>query len=251
MHRRVPLLLLALALAPGCSNSWQDATPAQSAVEAGEIKAILERATVWKGVLPAPANDEDLVEGRWHLVQEPVQDTTPAGPVTASLPEIAKPLPAPVPPPVIEQPPPRPKPTLPVPRRRVTPPKPKRGTPINKSPQELVRAHYLDNPTTVRAGKITFYCPAAYLGEVRLKADDIVNTSADRRVATGGARLLCRELTLIAERITLRIRRDGDAELQVTARGNVELVSRVRNKATRETGLRSLILRQDQMMPLR
>ena len=58
-------------------------------------------------------------------------------------------------------------------------------------------------------------------------------------------------LTLIAERITLRIRRDGDAELQVTARGNVELVSRVRNKATRETGLRSLILRQDQMMPLR
>lgn len=249
MKTVLPILWLALAGAPGCSTAWEAADPRSSVVEAREIKAILDQATTWQGVLPAPANAEDLVEGRWHLVQEAPTDIAEAP--TAPTTDAAPPVRAPVPPPVVERPPARPAPTLPVPRRRVTAPKPKRGTPIDKSPKELVRAHYLDNPTTVRAAKITFYCPEAYLAEVQLTAEDLVDTSADRRVATGTARLLCRELTLIAERITLRIRRDADAELQVTARGQVELVSRVRNKATRETGLKTLILRQDQMLPLR
>ncbi len=249
---RCLLLFWAALLLSGCSSTWEDASPGAYHVRSDQLGEILGDAGTWAGVRPAPADPKDVVEGRWHLVQADVF-ADPAGvsqPEPAARPTPRTPAPV-IPPPIEPEIVQRPAPTLPVPVRRRTPPPPKRGKPLNKTPKQLVREHYLDNPTTVRAAQITFYCPHDFLKEVRLKAAEVKNAKSDRRVASGGARLTCRELTLVAEQIIIRVRRDADAELQIAAMGNVELVSRVRNQAVRETGLKSLILRQDQMMPLR
>lgn len=244
------LLLIPALLLAGCASDWEAAEAGSRAVANADLAPILEKSTVWKGALPPPADESKIVEGRWHFVAENVFSEP-----QAQLPRTPEPVlvtPEPVAPPPVVEPPRSTRPALPIPKRRATPPPPKRGTPPKKSAADRAREHYLDNPTTVRAPKITFYCPAAFLREVRLTAADIKNTSADRRIARGGARLVCRELTLVADQITLRIRREADAELQVIARGGgVAFISRVRDQATHDEGLRSLILRQDRVIPLR
>ena len=146
------------------------------------------------------------------------------------------------------KPPPRPKIAAPKPRARTRRPE---GKAAKKSAAKLARDHYLDYPTRVVAQRITFYCPADCAREVRLKADDVRQTSATRKLARGNARLICRELTLEADRITFRIREEPDADLQVSARGNATIVSAVRGQEHREEGLRSLLITNDRLVPLR
>lgn len=246
---RIALAICVLGLA-GCASDWES-TDAQSRVIAAEdVAEVFRERASWAGADPLPEDESKIVEGRWHLVTESVFEVERApAPGARSKPVLITP---PVQAPVARMPAPKPaRPALPVPKRRATPKPPKRGTKSTKTVQQLEREHYLDNPTTVHAHKITFYCPAAFLREVRLTADDVKETSADRRIARGGARLLCRELTLVADQITLRIRREADAELQVIARGEVDFISRVRNQSTHDEGLKSLILRQDRVIPLR
>jgi hypothetical protein len=58
-----------------------------------------------------------------------------------------------------------------------------------------------------------------------------------------------RELTLTAERITLRLVEGED--LQITARGGVSFVSRQRERVFREEGVQGLLIKNDQVTPLR
>ena len=74
-------------------------------------------------------------------------------------------------------------------------------------------------------------------------------THPGRRVAVGGARLLLRELTLEADRITLRVVEGED--LHLTARGCVSFVSTQRDRVTREEGVEALVIRNDEVTPLR
>jgi hypothetical protein len=121
-----------------------------------------------------------------------------------------------------------------------------------KKPVEVVaRERHLANPTTVRAAQVTFHCPARYAAEVRLTGERVEEPAPGRRVATGRARLTCRELTLEGEKITLRVRDDGTEDVQVTARGDVRFVTAQKDQVFREEGLKSLILTNDNVVPLR
>ena len=71
----------------------------------------------------------------------------------------------------------------------------------------------------------------------------------DRRVKNN-PRLLCRELTLEGEKITLRIRGE-DPDVQITARGNAHFVTRQKEQVLREEGVRSLLITNEQIVPLR
>ena len=116
-------------------------------------------------------------------------------------------------------------------------------------PEELARRRHLDNPTRVRAGRITFYCPRRFAADVRLTGDDVRTTRPGRRMATGNARLTCRELSLEGDRIVLLVRDDPD--VQLTARGDVSYVTERRGRVNREEGVRSLVITNDEVTPLR
>lgn len=198
---------------------------------------------------PAPEPDVVLLvdeEGPWREVPLPAGDHTPAPKVAATP---AAPPPVHVPPPGLHAQPTRP--VLAVPRRRATAAPRALGSPPVKGPRALARERYLDHPTRIRADRITFYCPKAFLPEVNLTADDVREAGPGRRIARGRARLTCRELTLEATSITLRVREAEDADLQVTARCNASLVTDQRGKVLREEGARSLILTNDRIVPLR
>jgi len=141
-------------------------------------------------------------------------------------------------------------PALAVPVRRVTPEPAGLGTPPAKSLADLARERFLDHPTKVRAEQITFFCPTRYLREVALRAQDVQDPRPGRRVATGAARLTCRELTLEAEKIVLRVPDEPDADVQVTARGGVDFVTDQRGQVLRHEGLRILVLSNDRVTPL-
>ncbi len=112
------------------------------------------------------------------------------------------------------------------------------------------RERYLDHPTRLRAERIAFYCPAALAHEVRLTGEAVEQKKPTRRVATGRARLLCRELTLEARKITLNVRGE-DPDVQITARGNVHFVTQQKAQMLREEGIRSLLITNEQVVPLR
>ena len=65
------------------------------------------------------------------------------------------------------------------------------------------------------------------------------------------ARLVLRELTLEAERISIRVQPEGLLDLTIMARGNVHLVSEIRGNVNRETGIRGLLITNDRIVPLR
>ena len=50
---------------------------------------------------------------------------------------------------------------------------------------------------------------------------------------------------------TIRVHPPGNSDLQIMARGDVHLVSEVRGNVTRETGIRSLLITNDKIVPLR
>lgn len=142
-------------------------------------------------------------------------------------------------------------PRLPAPAPRTGSALREAGRVPDRPPEVLAREHVLDWPTHVVARQITFYCPPGAAAEVRLTGHDLHEVHPTRRVARGQARLTCRELLLEAERITLRLLEDPEADLQVIARGDVRYAGRVRNQVFHEEGLVGLMITNDQVVPLR
>ena len=114
----------------------------------------------------------------------------------------------------------------------------------------MKRERYLDHPTRLRAERIAFYCPASLAHEIQLTGEAVVQKKPTRRVATGRARLVCRELTLEARKITVNVRGE-DPDLQITGRGNVHFVTQQKAQMLREEGIRSLLITNEQVIPLR
>ncbi len=139
--------------------------------------------------------------------------------------------------------------SLPPPKRRAATPRRASGKPATKSAARLAREHFLDYPTTIKATRITLYCPPAYAHEATLRGDERPRI-AGKRIVTGDAELRCRELTLKARRIALIVRED-EPDLQIAARGDVHFVSQVGGQMVRENGIRSLLITNDKMTPLR
>ncbi len=141
-------------------------------------------------------------------------------------------------------------PRLPVPAARGLGEAAPQGTRPTTSRADVARERFLDHPTEIQAEQITLYAPPEILAEGRLTGANLSEASPGRRVAVGEARLALRELTLRAQRITLRTR-SGSPDIQITARGGVEFVSRQRDQVLREQALKGLILTNDQLTPLR
>ena len=205
----------------------------------------------------AEAQNDDLFEvsGIWRRSLEPFE--RPEAVLVAAKPDVDKQPPKPAPQTALDRLLFRSQPQAP-PRPQVVAPKSRRARPVRpegqratKSAAHLARDHYLDYPTRVVGQRITFYCPADVAREIRIKADDVRQTHPLRRLARGNARVTCRELTLEADRITIRIREEPDADLQISARGNATLVSTVRGQEQREEGVRSLLVTNDNLVPLR
>ncbi len=230
MRHLLPLLAL---LASGCASQR----------EVGLSRVTSEDVRIEVG---AAADDEDRLASHWKVIQGTF-DTEPARPVRP----VRKPAPRPV-----RRPPPRPaavpsRPKIPAPTRRAAKPARERGKKTGKTVEQLARDHFLDFPTRVVARRITFYCPSIYASEVRLTGDSVDRSRPRSHRADGNARLILRELTLEAERLTFKVRNPDDKDLQITARGNVQFASRVRQNVHREEGLKSLLITNDQTVPLR
>ena len=210
------LLLAALHL-PGCAGRRPVEGPPESAVsvlvdEGGPWQAIDATDEVSAHVPQAPAEAPRVVE---QVVEAPAE------------------------------------PALPVPTRRATPGPRERGTPPAKTPEDLARERFLDHPTRIQAGTITFYCPRRFAAEVRMQGQEVTDPKPGRRIAVGDARLVCRELTLGAERVVLRIQDEPDAAVQVTARGDVSFVTDQRGQVLRHDHVRILVITNDGVTPLR
>jgi len=147
--------------------------------------------------------------------------------------------------------PPAPVAKIPVPVRREAARMAPRGAPDHRPPEQIARERHLEHPTRIRAAKITFYCPRAYLSQVQLTGVEVKDPRPGRRIATGDARLTCRELTLEAAEIVLRVRKPGEEDVQVSARGSVAFVTDQRGRILRHEGLRILMLKNDVITPLR
>jgi hypothetical protein len=142
-------------------------------------------------------------------------------------------------------------PKLAIPLRRAREEARPLGQRATKSRQRLARDHFSDYPTRVVAQRITLYAPPDMAVRARLTGTRVEDLPGGRRQALGGARLILDELTLEADRVTLRTRSDGLDDLQVMARGAVQFVAEVRGNILREQGLKSLLITNDQVVPLR
>jgi len=142
-------------------------------------------------------------------------------------------------------------PSLPVPTRRTTAAPREHGAPPTKRPEDSARERFLDHPTRIQAGTITFYCPRAFAAEVRMRGEELTDPKPGRRIAQGGAELTCRELTLRGNRIVLRIQEEVDAAVQVTARGDVSFVTDQRGQVLRHDHVRILVITNDGVTPLK
>ena len=193
---------------------------------------ILEVSGIWESYTGPFGHLEMVAAAQTPLQEVPVEEARPREPTALERLKMRA-----------SRRPKRPALRLPVPKLRG----PERPLPADA--ETLAAEHFLRHPTRVVAGSITFYCPARLAAEVRLTGQDMLKTHATRRLARGNARLVLRELTLEAGRITLRTRDDPD--VQVTARGNVSLVSKVADHVMREEGVRGVLITNDKVVPLR
>ena len=113
------------------------------------------------------------------------------------------------------------------------------------------RTHYLRNTTDVVGHTITLHVPAAYARRIRWLAGTPQTLPTGGQRAEGGAELRLTNLTLKGGRITVYIRPDPDGSIQITSRGDAGFASRVQNRLVRESGLRTLLITNDRVMPLR
>jgi len=117
--------------------------------------------------------------------------------------------------------------------------------------EQRARETFLAAETTIDAESATVYLPPAYAGEASLAGAAVADAGAGRRTADGSAVLTVRRLTVRARRVTLVVRSDGLPDVQVAARGAVSLRSDQPASVVEETGLRSLLLKNDGYVPLR
>ncbi len=240
---RVALALVAGLVLCACS-SWQ-AVDDLPVVDASQVNLEVDDG-------PWSETGDDGVGGVWRLANDRFEE--PASIDLADLePKTEDPSPEPerAPPPAFAVRAPEPAPKLAVPTHRDPGRVKPRGTKLTRSPEQVAREHYLTNPTTIEAERITFYVPPGYLPEVRLTGAEVKDLAANRRRATGNARLVCRELTLKADQITLRTLKPDARDIRITARGGAGIVSKVRDQVLRDEGLRSLLISNDRLTPLR
>ena len=126
-----------------------------------------------------------------------------------------------------------------------------RPIPAGVSLERLAKEKFLSATTEIRAQKATLYLPAAYAAEASLQGATVTEEGPGRRTAVGGATLVLRRLTIRAARLTLVSKSDPEADVQLSARGDVSLRSDQPASIVEETGLRSLLLRNDGYTPLR
>jgi len=242
--KRVAALLSAVLVACGCS-SWE-AVDELPVVDTSRLN--LEDADGLRN-----PSEDDGIGGVWRVVSDRFEPSQPldltVSEVETPAAESQEPEPTPVQPAL--RPAPEPMPKLAIPRRRDPSKVKPRGTKLTKSPEQVSREHYLTNPTTIEAQRITLYVPPAYLPEVRLTGADVKDLAPNRRRATGDARLVCRELTLKADQITLRTLKADQRDIRITARGDAGIISKVREQILRDEGLRSLLITNDKLIPLR
>lgn len=140
-------------------------------------------------------------------------------------------------------------PTLAVPARR-GPPLPAPGPRTPEQVAEETRRHFLRHPTLVVAERVTLHCPPGLFGTAALTGVQVRDLAPGRREARGRARLVLGELTIEADRISLRRHEDGQADVQVLARGGAAIVSAVGDHVLRHEGLKSLLVTNDRVVPI-
>ncbi len=259
-HLTSSALLLAALLSTACATEWEpvDGPGSSLASEREPLQAVLmPPAGPDEHVSPPVDSDDEIVEGRWRHVGGPF--LRPAG-MTAV--EVAPAVPQPA------APAPTVRPSEPVPRRttprlaipgparvrKTTPPpvtRTPRGAPkVPEAPPDA-RTHYLRNPTTIEARAITLRVPRAWLGEVRGEGGTRTEGPKGAWRLTGKATVRLRELTLRGARLTIIPVSKPDAPLSIMAKGAVDMVSRVGDRAIREEGANMIMITNARMVPLR
>ncbi|MDF1700149.1 MAG: hypothetical protein P1V36_03195 [Planctomycetota bacterium] len=246
MRRALPLALLVAALAAaGCQSAPEKSLPT---VQTSALAPLPEDAGPWK-----PQREYEEIAGPWRVADGQFEQALATLPVSTRAEAVdpfeAAPAVAPATPqPVVRR---SRGPKLAVPRRRAAREARPVGKKATKNAEQLAHEHFLDYPTRVKARKLTLHLPPAFAAEVRLTGASVSPLQHGRRQALGAARLVVRELTLEAERVTLRVRTDGRPDVQIMARGDVTFVADVRGNVLREEGLRSLLITNDQVVPIR
>jgi hypothetical protein len=117
-------------------------------------------------------------------------------------------------------------------------------------PAKAARERFVAHETEIRADQATVHLPAALAREARLGGRTVEVAAGNRRIASGDATLSVRRLTVRAGRVTLVERPAGEESVAVAARGSVSFTSNQRASRIEETGLRSLLVRDDAYTPL-
>ena len=110
-----------------------------------------------------------------------------------------------------------------------------RPIPAGESLEDRARTKFLSSPTEISADRATLYVPRAYENELLRQGTTVV---------------ALRRLTVRASQLTVVVR-DGNPDVQLSARGSVSFRSDQPASVIEETGLRSLLLKNDGYTPLR
>ena len=110
-----------------------------------------------------------------------------------------------------------------------------RPIPAGESLEDRARTKFLSSTTEISADRATLYVPRAYAGEVSRQGTTVATL---------------RRLTVRASLLTVVVR-DENPDLQLSARGSVSFRSDQPASVIEETGLRSLLLKNDGYTPLR
>ncbi len=235
----VLISVLTASLLVGCATQRRTGAPL---IRAGDVRVVTDDGP-WR-----PVAEEEEIGGPWRVANGGFE--SPLEPLTREPLEIAPAEePALLQPAIVEVESTAPK--LAIPRRRARAEARPVGKRVGKSHAHLARDHFVDYPTRIVAQKITLHVPPALAGRARVRGEHVDVRIAGRRQAVGDARLTLGELTLEGARVTLRTRTDGRDDLQIMARGDVQFVAEVRGNILREQGLRSLLITNDQVVPLR
>ncbi len=261
--RRAPyvLLLVTALLLPACASDWEpvDGAGPDSGGEREPLRAVLMSAAgPDEFVAPPVGSADEIVEGRWRHVGSPFQlpavtaeaERAPAVPPPS---ELATTVKRAQPPPVRSSTPrlaipqaARVRPSAPTATRRAS----GRGPQVPQAPPDA-RTHYLRNPTTIEARAITLRVPRLWLDEVRGEGGRRTEGPKGAWRLTGKGTVRLRELVLRGARLTVIPVSKPDAPLSIMAKGNVDLVSRVGDRAIREEGANMIMITNARMVPLR
>lgn len=281
LSRATPLVLLAAGFALAACSTPSEATPSQGGASSAPVQLLLaddgpwnrrveERggtiggvwqvatdSYTWEAPLetrPVPGSPRDRL-ARMAAARRPTSPTS--DPVASSEASSATPAAA----------------TPPEPKRRFLAPEPLRhtrakakATPIlpKQEPRrtrrdgpppkkEVIPPHlrFIANPTSIVAATVTIALPPQLAAEARLVATDVKEFKGGNRRGSGEARLTLRRLTLAADRIMVRVRTDEEEVVQIMARGQVDIDARLDAHQTEHKALRSLIITNERIIPLK